>query len=105
MNDTLDVTTAHQEDPPAWAEKHFGEVDLGDPRRNRRAVTIATAMATNPDRSIPQMFLNTYYICLVRIEYTKSCCQLIAVQGSISGHGCKYFVIIRAFVSEIGRDY
>jgi len=62
VNDTLDVKTAHQEDPPTWAEKHFGEVDLSDPRRNRRAVTIATAMATNPDRSIPQMFLNTYDI-------------------------------------------
>jgi len=49
----------HQEAPLAWAEKHFGEVDLGDLRRNQRTVTIAAAMATNPDRSIPQMFLKT----------------------------------------------
>jgi hypothetical protein len=31
----LNFTTIHQEAPPAWAEKHFGEVDLGDPRRNQ----------------------------------------------------------------------
>lgn len=58
----LNVTTMHQEAPLGWAEKHFGEVDLGDPRRNQRAVTIAAAMATNPDRSIPQMFINPYEI-------------------------------------------
>ena len=33
---------------------------MGDLRRNQRAVTIATARATNPARSIPQMFLNPY---------------------------------------------
>jgi hypothetical protein len=56
------ITTIHQEAPKAWAERHFGEVDLGDIRRNERATTIATGMARNPDRSIPQMFLNTYEI-------------------------------------------
>ena len=54
----MKLTTIHQAAPRPWAEQHFGEVELGDVRRNQRAVTIATAMATKPDRSIPQMFLN-----------------------------------------------
>jgi hypothetical protein len=37
-------------------------VELGDLRRNQRAVTIAAAMAAHPHRSIPQMFLNAYDI-------------------------------------------
>ena len=56
----MSLTTIHQDAPSDWAQKHFGEVDLSDPRRNQRAVTIATAMATNPAQSIPQMFLNSY---------------------------------------------
>lgn len=56
----MNITTIHQAAPRAWAEQHFGDVDLGDLRRNQRAVTIATAMATNPTRSLPQMFLNSY---------------------------------------------
>lgn len=56
----MSITTIHQAAPRVWAEQHFGDLDLGDLRRNQRAVTIATAMATNPTRSIPQMFLNPY---------------------------------------------
>jgi hypothetical protein len=56
----MNITTLHQEAPPDWAETHFGEVDLGDVRRNQRVVTIATAMATNPAQSLPQMFLHPY---------------------------------------------
>lgn len=56
----MNLSTIHQEDPVTWAERNFGDIDLGDQRRNQRAVTIAAAMASNPDRSIPQMFLNTY---------------------------------------------
>jgi hypothetical protein len=58
----LNITTLHQALPLEWAEKHFGEVDLGDRRRNQRTVTIAAAMATSPDQSIPQMFRHTYDI-------------------------------------------
>lgn len=43
-----------------WAERHFGDVALGDLRRDQRAVTIAAAMATNPDQSIPQIFVRPY---------------------------------------------
>jgi len=60
VNDPLNVTTIHQQAPLGWAETHFGEVDLGDPRRNQRAVTVAAAMATNPAQSIPQMFPTPY---------------------------------------------
>ena len=52
--------TIHEEAPRVWAEQHFGDLDLGDLRRNQRAVTITAAMATNPARSIPQMFVNPY---------------------------------------------
>lgn len=56
------VITAHEGDPLSWAERHFGDLDLGDLRRNQRAVTIAAAMASNPSGSIPQMFSNSYEI-------------------------------------------
>src|SRR5882762_5943844 len=42
--------------PPApWALAHFGEVDLGDKRRTRRAVQLAAAMAGSSDASIPRL--------------------------------------------------
>jgi hypothetical protein len=41
--------------PPAeWAEATFGAVDLGDARRTRRLVAIATAVATAPDATLPR---------------------------------------------------
>ncbi len=58
----MQITTLHQEEPLAWAEKHFSEVDLGEVRRSRRAVTIAAAMASNPAASIPKMFTQSYDI-------------------------------------------
>ena len=54
------VTTVHQQEPMEWARKHFGEVDLGDLRRDQRAVEIAAGFATHPDKSIPQVFINPY---------------------------------------------
>lgn len=56
----MNITSIHNEDPSVWAERHFGELDLGDVRRNQRAVTIAAAMANNPDKSIPQVFRTVY---------------------------------------------
>jgi len=47
-------------DPLTWAEEHFGEADLSDQRRRRRAVTIAAAMAANPGASIPRLFTRWY---------------------------------------------
>lgn len=58
----MKVTTIHQEFPLAWAEKHFAKLDLGEVRRNQRAQTIAAAMATNPDKSIPKMSIHRYDI-------------------------------------------
>src|SRR6266581_6829835 len=40
--------------PLLWAEATFGSVQLGDPRRNRRAVAIAHAMATETGASLPK---------------------------------------------------
>lgn len=40
--------------PPAeWAEQQFGEVELGDARRSRRAVILARQMARHPAASLP----------------------------------------------------
>ena len=40
--------------PLLWAEATFGSVQLGDPRRNRRAVAIAHALATETGASLPR---------------------------------------------------
>src|SRR6266566_2967851 len=40
--------------PLLWAEATFGSVRLGDPRRDRRAVAIAHAMASETGASLPQ---------------------------------------------------
>ena len=40
--------------PERWAEATFGSVQLGDPRRTRRAVAIAEALTSEPDASLPQ---------------------------------------------------
>lgn len=43
-------------DPQRWAEQHFADLDLGDIRRNQRAITVASAMANKPGEAIPQLF-------------------------------------------------
>ena len=43
-------------DPLAWAQQHVGDLDLGDVRRDERAVTIVSAMAAQPRASLPQLF-------------------------------------------------
>ena len=39
-----------------WAEEEFGDANLGDPRRTRRLIAIATARAQRPSVSLPQSF-------------------------------------------------
>jgi hypothetical protein len=39
-----------------WAEEEFGDANLGDPRRTRRLIAIATARAQRPSASLPQSF-------------------------------------------------
>jgi Transposase DNA-binding/Transposase DDE domain len=40
-------------EPAAWAEQQFGDCDLGDARRTRRLVQVATQAAARPDGSTP----------------------------------------------------
>jgi hypothetical protein len=40
-------------DPDSWAEQFFGQVELGDRRRTRRAVRVAAQMVRHPAASIP----------------------------------------------------
>lgn len=43
--------------PPAhWAQSEFGLAGLGDPRRTKRLVNIATPLATLPRGTLPQAF-------------------------------------------------
>jgi len=41
-------------DPDTWAEQQFGQVELGDRRRTRRAVRVAAQMVRHPAASIPE---------------------------------------------------
>lgn len=48
--------------PPAdFARSEFGDCSVGDPRRQQRVVSLATAMATYPGLSIPQLFGGNSY--------------------------------------------
>jgi hypothetical protein len=38
----------------SWSEKQFGDCNLGDHRRNRRLVKLATQVASKPDSSTPE---------------------------------------------------
>jgi hypothetical protein len=51
---------AHDTEPLVWAQTHFAAATLAHPARNRRVQFIATAMATNPGRSIPGLFTRWY---------------------------------------------
>jgi hypothetical protein len=39
--------------PAAWAVQTFGDVQLGDPRRRRRVLQVAAALAQDPSASLP----------------------------------------------------
>jgi hypothetical protein len=39
-----------------WAQREFGFAPLGDRRRNKRLVNVATGLATNPGGTLPQAF-------------------------------------------------
>jgi transposase-like protein len=41
-----------------WAQHEFGFAQLGDQRRNRRLVKVATRLAANPGGTLPQAFSN-----------------------------------------------
>lgn len=48
--------------PQEWAEKNFGDLDLGHVKRNERAISIASSFAANPGKSIPRAIGNWYQI-------------------------------------------
>lgn len=54
------VISNYDLDPQSWAETHFGELDLGDLRRNQRVISIAQTMALKPGASLPQSFPRWY---------------------------------------------
>jgi hypothetical protein len=51
MEDEVCLTTLSS--PQVWATQQFGQVDLGDRRRTRRAVRLAAQMARHPAASLP----------------------------------------------------
>ena len=46
----------------AWAEREFGDAEIGDVRRTDRLVALGRAMAMAPSRSIPQLFTRPYEV-------------------------------------------
>lgn len=42
--------------PGAWAQQEFGDANLGDRRRNKRLVKVATNIAAKPGGTLPQAF-------------------------------------------------
>ena len=52
----------HTQNPQDWAALHFANTKLNDPRRQRRAQTIAAAFARNPGKSIPKLFTRVHDI-------------------------------------------
>jgi len=50
----MNATTLHS--PGEWAQEEFAFAELGDQRRNRRLVNIATKLAANPGGTLPQAF-------------------------------------------------
>jgi Transposase DNA-binding/Transposase DDE domain/Transposase Tn5 dimerisation domain len=42
---------------PLWAEQELGSVPIGDRRRTKRLVTVTTALAQNPNGTLPSTFL------------------------------------------------
>lgn len=51
-----------QHDPGAWGNEHFGGAELGDVRRTRRVVKVATELAAHPGASIPRAFETPYEV-------------------------------------------
>ena len=50
----MSITTLQP--PGQWAQNEFAFAKLGDPRRNKRLVNIATNLAANPGGTLPQAF-------------------------------------------------
>jgi hypothetical protein len=54
MDQRADLGVRAIASPEAWAQQTFGSVDVGDARRTRRLVRMATGMARDPAQSLPQ---------------------------------------------------
>jgi hypothetical protein len=48
--------TLHLSSPTQWAQREFGFAKLGDARRTKRLVNVATHLASNPGGTLPQAF-------------------------------------------------
>ena len=61
--------------PSRWSRRQFGTVDLGDQRRERRAVMMATRLTRNPTASLPNQMgspkaLKAAYRVLSEVDVT-----------------------------------
>lgn len=96
-----------------WAEKHFAGLELGDKRRNARAIRTATLMAEHPGLSIPRMTSSEYemkavYNLFARAEVTPDAVQMthrdyVRQQMSVAGSTC-LLVQDLTTVSFTGRE-
>jgi len=67
-----------------WAEEEFGEVDLGDVRRNARLVQLASVLGAQPSASLPQA---TDDLATLKAAYYYSCIYGIMCLRVVTSHG------------------
>jgi hypothetical protein len=54
--------STHQSSPADWAARHFGDCWLGHKARDRRLVDYARALAEQPGKFMPELFIDKYDI-------------------------------------------
>jgi hypothetical protein len=52
----LPCVSTHQAPPDLWARQHFQGIRLGHCARRKRIVSYAEALATQPGKTIPELF-------------------------------------------------
>lgn len=95
--------------PQTWAEIHFGDLDLGDLRRNERAIKLGQAMAARPGFSLPQSFaqwgaLKAAYNFLARPEATPDELQATHRELVLEALGQPGTYLLPEDTSELGWD-
>lgn len=66
-----------------WAAHHFARVQLGDQRRNKRALEMGTKMAAHPEASLPQQMENANAL---RAAYGVLNCPAVTLAALVAPH-------------------
>lgn len=104
------MVLSHEDlDPQRWAAVHFGELDLGDTRRNERVMKIGQAMAAKPGASLPQTFtqwgaLKATYALFARAEATPDELQATHREGVLAALQQPGTYLLTEDTSELAWD-